>query len=76
MRKISFQLSHATSLLSVRGSLFLLLIFVVIAQYISSEVILIMFRRVSTIIIPHDESYLRVGDVLTVFGTNTAMEDM
>ncbi len=40
LKKISFQLSHAASQLSVRGSMFLLLIFVVISQYISPEVIL------------------------------------
>lgn len=39
------------------------------------DAILIMLRRGSSLIIPHGESYLRVGDVLTVFGTNTAMED-
>ncbi len=39
------------------------------------DAILIMLRRGSSLIIPHGESYLRVGDVLTVFGTNSAMED-
>ncbi len=41
LKKITFQLSHAASQLSVRGTLLLLLIFVVISQYISSEVILL-----------------------------------
>ena len=41
LKKISFQLSHAASQLSVRGTILLLLIFVVISQYISSEVILL-----------------------------------
>ena len=41
LKKITFQLSHAASQLSVRGTLLLLLLFVVISQYISSEVILL-----------------------------------
>jgi len=41
LNKISFQLSHAASQLSVRGTILLLLIFVVISQYISPEVILL-----------------------------------
>jgi Kef-type K+ transport system membrane component KefB/Trk K+ transport system NAD-binding subunit len=41
LKKISFQLSHAASQLSVRGTLFLLFIFVVISQFISPEVILL-----------------------------------
>lgn len=41
LKKISFQLSHAASQLSIRGTIFLLLIFVVISQYISQEVILL-----------------------------------
>lgn len=41
LKKITFQLSHAASQLSVRGTIFLLLIFVVISQYISTEVILL-----------------------------------
>jgi Kef-type K+ transport system membrane component KefB len=40
-KKITFQLSHAASQLSVRGTILLLLIFVVISQYISPEVILL-----------------------------------
>jgi Kef-type K+ transport system membrane component KefB/Trk K+ transport system NAD-binding subunit len=41
LKKISFQLSHAASQLSIRGTIFLLLIFVVLSQYIGSEVILL-----------------------------------
>ena len=41
LRKITFQLSHAASQLSVRGTILLMLIFVVISQLISSEVILL-----------------------------------
>ena len=41
LKKITFQLSHAASQLSVRGTILLLLIFVVISEYISPEVILL-----------------------------------
>jgi Kef-type K+ transport system membrane component KefB/Trk K+ transport system NAD-binding subunit len=41
LKKISFQLSHAASQLSIRGAMLLLLIFVVISQYISPEVVLL-----------------------------------
>lgn len=41
LKKISFQLSHAASQLSVRGTLLLILLFVVISQLISAEVILL-----------------------------------
>ena len=41
LKKISFQLSHAASQLSIRGTMLLLLIFVVISQIISPEVILL-----------------------------------
>ena len=41
LKKISFQLSHAASQLSIRGSMLLLLIFVVLSQYISPEVVLL-----------------------------------
>jgi Kef-type K+ transport system membrane component KefB/Trk K+ transport system NAD-binding subunit len=41
LKKISFQLSHAASQLSIRGTIFLLLIFVVLSQYIGAEVILL-----------------------------------
>jgi len=40
-KKIGFQLSHAASQLSIRGSMLLLLIFVVLSQYIGEEVILL-----------------------------------
>ncbi len=41
LKKISFQLAHAASQLNIRGTILLLLIFVVISQYISTEVILL-----------------------------------
>lgn len=41
LKKISFQLSHAASQLSIRGTIFILLIFVVLSQYIGTEVILL-----------------------------------
>ena len=41
LNKVSFQVSHAASQLSVRGTILLILIFIVISQYISSEVILL-----------------------------------
>ena len=41
VKKIGFQLAHAASQLSFRGTIFLLLIFVVLAQYIGEEVILL-----------------------------------
>jgi Kef-type K+ transport system membrane component KefB/Trk K+ transport system NAD-binding subunit len=41
LNKITYKLSHAASQLSIRGTMFLLLIFVVISQYISQEVILL-----------------------------------
>ncbi|MEA3478669.1 MAG: cation:proton antiporter [Bacteroidota bacterium] len=40
-RRISFQLSHAASQISIRGTLLLILIFVVLAQYLGVEVILL-----------------------------------
>jgi Kef-type K+ transport system membrane component KefB len=40
-KKISFQLSHAASQISVRGTMLLILIFVVLSQYIGEEVILL-----------------------------------
>ena len=40
-KKISFQLSHAASQLSIRGTALLVFIFVCISQFISSEVILL-----------------------------------
>jgi Kef-type K+ transport system membrane component KefB/Trk K+ transport system NAD-binding subunit len=41
LNKITYKLSHAASQLSVRGTMVLLLVFVVISQYISTEVILL-----------------------------------
>lgn len=41
LKKISFQVSHAVSQLSIRGTILLILIFVVISQFISAEVILL-----------------------------------
>lgn len=38
--------------------------------------ILMMIKRNRTSIIPHGETYLKLGDVLHVFGTQTAMEDV
>ncbi|MFO7851943.1 MAG: monovalent cation:proton antiporter family protein [Bacteroidota bacterium] len=40
-KKISFQFSHAASQLSIRGTALLVFVFVVISQFISSEVILL-----------------------------------
>ncbi|RLD62139.1 MAG: hypothetical protein DRJ05_01045, partial [Bacteroidetes bacterium] len=39
--KITFQLSHAASQISIRGTVLLILIFVVLSQYIDEEVILL-----------------------------------
>lgn len=39
-RRITFQLSHAASQISIRGTLLLILIFVVLAQFLGEEVIL------------------------------------
>ena len=41
LKKISFQLSHAASQLSIRGTLLLILVFVVISQLIGQEVVLL-----------------------------------
>jgi Kef-type K+ transport system membrane component KefB/Trk K+ transport system NAD-binding subunit len=41
LKKVSFQVSHAASQLSIRGTILLLLIFIVISQYISTEVVLL-----------------------------------
>ena len=40
-RKLSYQLSHAASQINIRGTILLILIFVVFAQYIGKEVILL-----------------------------------
>ncbi len=41
LKKISFQFSHAASQLSIRGTALLIFVFVVISQFISSEVVLL-----------------------------------
>ena len=38
------------------------------------DAILMMLRRGGNYNIPHGESYLRTGDILLVFGTQTAFE--
>lgn len=40
-----------------------------------SDAILMIIKRGSSSYIPHGETYLRLGDVLHVFGTATALED-
>ncbi len=40
-KKIVFQLSHAASQIKVRGTILVILVFVVIAQYIGKEVVLL-----------------------------------
>ena len=39
------------------------------------DAILIMVRRENNFFIPHGDSYFRTGDILLVFGTQTAFED-
>jgi len=41
LKRVSYQLSHAASQINVRGIILLILVFVVIAQYIGEEVILL-----------------------------------
>ena len=41
LKKLAFQLSHAASQIRVRGTIFMILIFVVMSQYISEEVVLL-----------------------------------
>ncbi len=41
MKRVSFQLAHAASQINVRGTLLLILIFTVIAQFIDDEVVLL-----------------------------------
>jgi Trk K+ transport system NAD-binding subunit len=36
----------------------------------------ILIRRGSDVYIPHGDTYLRIGDLLTVFGTGTALEEI
>ncbi len=40
-RKITFQLSHAASQISIRGTLLIILLFVVLSQYLGEEIILL-----------------------------------
>jgi len=40
-QRLSFKLSHAASQISIRGSIFLILIFVVLAQYIGEEIMIL-----------------------------------
>jgi len=40
-----------------------------------NDAILMIIKRGSSSYIPHGETYLRLGDVLHVFGTATALED-
>ena len=39
------------------------------------DAILMMIKREERIYIPHGETYFRLGDVVHVFGTNTAMDE-
>ena len=39
------------------------------------DAILMMLKRENSLFIPHGETYIRAGDVLMVFGTQTAFED-
>ena len=39
------------------------------------DAILMMLKRENSFFIPHGETYIRVGDTLMVFGTQTAFED-
>jgi Trk K+ transport system NAD-binding subunit len=39
------------------------------------DAILMMVKRGNNFYIPHGETYFKLGDVLHVFGTDTAMED-
>ncbi len=41
LRKLAFQLSHAASQIRVRGTMLMILLFVVLSQYISEEVVLL-----------------------------------
>ncbi len=40
------------------------------------DAILMMMKRGGSFFIPHGETYFRVGDILHVFGTDTALEDI
>ena len=39
------------------------------------DAILIMIKRANNFYIPHGDTYFKVGDILMLFGTRTAMED-
>jgi Kef-type K+ transport system membrane component KefB/Trk K+ transport system NAD-binding subunit len=39
------------------------------------DALLMMIRRDNSLFIPHGETYLRVGDILMMFGTQTAFDD-
>jgi Trk K+ transport system NAD-binding subunit len=39
------------------------------------DALLMMIRRENSLFIPHGETYLRVGDILMMFGTQTAFDD-
>jgi len=39
------------------------------------DALLMMIRRDNSLFIPHGETYLRVGDILLMFGTQTAFDD-
>jgi Trk K+ transport system NAD-binding subunit len=39
------------------------------------DAILIMVKRGTTLFIPHGETYLKPGDILNIFGTDSALED-
>ena len=39
------------------------------------DAILIMVKRGSNLFIPHGETYIKIGDVLNIFGTGSALEN-
>jgi len=41
----------------------------------NKDAILIMIKRENSFFIPHGDTYFRTGDILLVFGTQTAFED-
>jgi CPA2 family monovalent cation:H+ antiporter-2 len=41
-----------------------------------NDAILMMIKREKTSFVPHGETYLKLGDILHVFGTRTALEDV
>ncbi|TFH47747.1 MAG: hypothetical protein E4G92_04690, partial [Bacteroidia bacterium] len=38
------------------------------------DAILIMIKRGNTLFIPHGETYLKTGDIMSIFGTDSALE--